>query len=133
MAANSVTLNLPDPVYRRARRAAMLLNRSIEEVLESTLNTTLPAIDDAPADLAADLAGLPILADADLWQVARRHMESEREALLHNLLDTQAARQLTPDEARQMEDLRRQAGQLTLLKSQAYALLYQRGYPVPQP
>ncbi|KAA0230068.1 hypothetical protein EDS67_08495 [candidate division KSB1 bacterium] len=133
MSANSITLTLPDTTYQRARRAATLLNRSIEEVLEATLNTALPALDEAPADLAAEMAKLSALPDADLWQVARRQMEAERERLLHDLLDAQAERQLMPDEVRHLEELHRQAGRLTLLKSQAYALLHQRGYPVPQP
>jgi hypothetical protein len=133
MATNSVTLKLSDTVYQRARRAAMLLNRSVEEILEATLDTTLPSLDDAPADLVTDLAKLPALTDTELWQVARGQMEAEDEALLHELLDAQAERQLTADEAPQLEALRHQAGRLTLLKSQAYALLHQRGYPVPQP
>lgn len=130
MTTNSVTLNLSDTIFQRARRAAALLNRSIEEVLESTLDTSLPVLDDSPTDLAADLAKLPTLTDAELWQVARSKMTPEHEALLHQLLDTQSERQLTPNEARQLEALRRQAGQLTLMKSQAYALLHERGYPV---
>jgi hypothetical protein len=133
MSANSITLKLSDSVYQRARRAATLLNRSIEDVLESTLNTTLPEVDDAPSDLAADLAELPTLSDVDLWHVARRQMKAEREVLLHDLLDEQAERPLTLEEAHQLEELRHEAGRLMLLKSQAYALLHQRGYPVPQP
>jgi hypothetical protein len=121
MMTNSITLNLPDTIFQRAKLAAKLLNRSIEEVLESTLSTSLPVLDDTPTDLAADLAKLPTLTDAELWQVARSKMAPEHEALLHQLLDTQSERQLTANEARQLEALRQQAGKLTLIKSQAYA------------
>lgn len=133
MATNSITINLPDTVYQRARRAATLLNRSVEELLEATIDTTLPSLDEAPADLATEMAKLPLSTDAELWQAARSRMDAEDEALLHDLLDTQAERQITNDEARQLEALRNQAGRLTLIKSQAYSLLHQRGYPVPLP
>ncbi len=133
MPVKSVTLKLSDTIYKRARRAATLLNRSIEEVLESTLNTALPELEDAPAELAAEMAKLPELSDSQLWQVARRQMEVARETLLYDLLDAQAERSLTSEEVRQLEKLRHQAGRLMVLKSQAYALLHQRGYPVPQP
>ncbi|MCK6621903.1 MAG: hypothetical protein HUU32_18560 [Calditrichaceae bacterium] len=109
------------------------MNRSIEEVLESTLNTALPELEDAPAELAAEMAKLPELSDSQLWQVARRQMEVARETLLYDLLDAQAERSLTSEEVRQLEELRHQAGRIMVLKSQAYALLHQRGYPVPQP
>jgi hypothetical protein len=133
MSMNSITLNLSDTAYERARRAAMLLNRSIEEFLESMLNTSLPALDNAPSNLTTEMATLPTLSDADLWRVARGQMEAKDETLLHELLDAQAERQLSTEEARQLENLYHQAGRLTLIKSQAYALLHQRGYSVPQP
>jgi len=118
MATNSITINLPDTVYQRARRATTLLNRSVEELLE------------APADL---IARLPLSTDAGLWQVARSRMDTEDETLLHELLDTQAERELTNEEARQLEVLRQHAGRLTIIKSQVYSLLHQRGYPAPPP
>lgn len=133
MSAHSVTLNLPENVYERARRTASILNRSVEELLESTLDTALPAFDDAPTHLETDMARLPSLNDTELWQVARSKMDKKREKTLHKLLDAQAERRLNEKETRQLESLHHESGKLTLLKSQAYALLHQRGYPVPQP
>ncbi|MDZ7288981.1 MAG: hypothetical protein ONB44_01225 [candidate division KSB1 bacterium] len=133
MAVNSVTLHLPEISYKRAQRAAMLLNRSIEELLESMLNSALPALEDTSTNLEAEMAQLPTLSDADLWRVARSQMRAEDVSLLHELLDAQAERQLSNEEAHQLENLYQQAGRLTVLKSQAYALLHQRGYAVPQP
>ncbi|MCI0695003.1 hypothetical protein L0337_23710 [candidate division KSB1 bacterium] len=130
---NSVTLQLPESSYKRAQRAAMLLNRSIENVLESMLNAALPALDDAPRKLETEMAQLPTLSDAELWHIARSQMEAEDETLFHELLEAQAERQLSTEEAGQLENLYHQAGRLLVIKSQAYALLHQRGYAVPQP
>ncbi len=130
---NAITLNLSDTAYVRAQRAALLLNRSVEAFLESMLDTALPVLEHAPPNLAAELAALAAFSDADLWRVARCPMPVEDEIRLHGLLDAQSERALTDDEERQLENLYHHAGRLTLLKSQAYALLHQRGYSVPKP
>jgi len=132
MAINSVTLQLPESSYKRAQRAAMLLNRSIESFLESMLNSSLPALDDAPTNLETEMAQLPTLSDDDLWRVARSQMRVEDEALLHDLLDLKAEQKLSTEEAQQLNNLHHEAGRLLVLKSQAYALLHERGYSVPQ-
>jgi hypothetical protein len=130
---NAITLELPDALYKRAQRAAALLERPVKDVLESALNQALPVLDEAPADVAADMARLPGLPDDELWRVARSEMAPDREVLLHRLLDKQAGQKLNAKEKKQLRELHRQAGRLTVLKSQAYALLHQRGFPVPQP
>lgn len=134
MAMNSVTLQLPESSYKRAQRAAMLLNRSIEDFLESMLNSSLPVLDDAPSnDLAAEMAKLSTLADAELWRIARRQITATDEEQFQYLLEAQGERPLTDDEETQLDGLYHQVGRLTLIKSQAYALLHQRGHAVPQP
>lgn len=77
MTMNSVTLQLPESSYKRAQRAAMLLNRSIEDFLESMVNSALPALEDASTNLEAEMAKLPTLSDDDLWRVARSQMRAE--------------------------------------------------------
>jgi hypothetical protein len=131
---NSVTLQLPESSYKRAQHAAMLLNRSIEDFLQSVLNSSLPVLDDAPSnDLATEMAALSTLSDAELWRVARSQMAATDEDQFHGLLDAQAERPLMEEEETQLDVLYHQVGRLTVLKSQAYALLHQRGHTVPQP
>jgi len=132
MAMNSVTLQLPESSYKRAQRDAMLLNRSIEDLLASILNSALPALDDASKNLEAEMAQLSNLSDDDLWRVARSQMRAEDEALLHHLLDLKAEQKLSIEEAQKLENFHHEAGRLMVLKSQAYALLHERGYSVPQ-
>ncbi len=130
---NSVTLQLPEASYKRAQRAATLLNRSLEDFLASMLNSALPALEDTSSKLATEMAQLPTLSDAELWRVARSQMRAEEEALLHELLDLKAEQKLSIEQAQQLKTLHHEAGRLMVLKSQAYALLHQRGYSVPQP
>jgi len=133
MAMNSVTLQLPESSYKRAQRDAMLLNRSVEDLLASMLNSALPALDDTSTNLDEEMAQLATRSDDELWRVARRQMRAEDEALLHDLLDLKAEQKLSTEEAQQLKNLHHEAGRLLVLKSQAYALLHERGYSVPQP
>jgi len=130
---NSVTLQLPESLYKRAQRDAMLLNRTIEDLLASMLNSAFPAVEETSTDLEAEMASMTALSDAELWRVARSQMREEDEALLHDLLDLKAEQKLSTEEAQQLKNLHHEAGRLLVLKSQAYALLHERGYSVPQP
>jgi len=133
MTMNSVTLQLPESSYKRAQRDAMLLNRSVEDLLASMLNSALPALDETSTSLDEEMAQLSTLSDDELWCVARSQMGEEDEALLHDLLDLKAEQKLSTEEAQQLKNLHHEAGRLLVLKSQAYALLHERGYSVPQP
>jgi hypothetical protein len=133
MTMNSVTLQLPESLYKRAQRDAMLLNRSIEDLLASMLNSAFPAVEKISTDLEAEMASMTTLSDADLWRVARSQMREEDEAVLHELLDLKAEQNLSNEEAQKLDDLHHEAGRLLVLKSHAYALLHERGYSVPQP
>lgn len=130
---NSVTLQLPESLYKRAQRDAMLLNRSIEDLLASMLNSAFPAVEETTTNLETEMASMTALSDAELWRVARSQMREEDEALLHELLDLKAEQKLSNEEAQRLEELHHEAGRLLVLKSQAYALLHERGYSVPQP
>lgn len=133
MVSDALVLQLPPSLSERAQRAAQVLQQPVDELLLQTLDATLPQLDDVPPEMAADMAELPAMDDAALWRIARSTITLERQAQLQALLDTQQNRPLTPDEAAQLDAIRREIGQRTLLKAQAYALLSQRGYPVPQP
>jgi hypothetical protein len=133
MASDALILQLPPSLSERAQRAARALQQPVDELLLQTLDATLPQLDDVPSEMAADMSELSAMGDAALWRIARSTISLERQEQLQDLMDTQQNRPLAPDEADQLDVIRREIGQRTLLKAQAYALLSQRGYPVPQP
>jgi len=126
-----VTLELPETLYRTARRVADLTGQTVEAVLQASIAHALPPLDDVPPDEAAELAALALLDDAALWQVARATMSAEEQAELHELLDRQGAGELTAEEQRRLQALLDAYGRLTLRKAHAYLLLARRGYRVP--
>ena len=133
MVSDALILQLPPSLSERAQRAAQALQQPVDELLLQTLDATLPQLDDVPPEMAADMAELPAMDDDALWHIARSTIAPEHQEQLQDLMDTQQNRPLTPDQAAQLDTIRREIGRQTLLKAQAFALLSQRGYPVPQP
>ena len=121
----SITLYFPQDVMLRAKRVADVLQRPLEEVLTTTLASALPDVEDAPADMQAELVRMTWLNDQELWAIANSMMSEEGQKQLADLSD-QAQRQLTQDE-REKKALRQEYGRTTLRKARAYALLSMRG------
>lgn len=127
MALQDITLHLPDSVLRRARQAAVALQRPVEDVLATALAAALPDLEDVPADLRPDLARMTWMGDQELWALARSTMAVGQQEQLRYLTDLQSQRALSEAEALALEALRQEYGRVTLRKARAYALLSLRG------
>jgi plasmid stability protein len=130
MTTHAVTLNLPEPLYDRARRRAEQANRPVEAELLEVLTAALPAGDDLPADLTAAIAPLPQLDDGSLWRVARSGFAPDMAAQLEALHDKQQREGLTDAEAQIVAGLIRQYERAMLTRARAAAILKQRGHDV---
>lgn len=123
MALQSITLNLPDTIMRRAKRAADTLHHPVEEVLTSVLAAGLPDVEDAPLAQQAELTRMTWSSERDLWATARSAMPQQLQDELERLTALQAERPLAEQEGRRIETLRLEYGRITLRKARAYALL----------
>lgn len=123
----TVTLNMPVPVYQRAQRAAEALRRPMEEIIVETLRVALPPLDDVPPEMVSGLAAMSAWSDDDLWKTASGVMSTKQQNRLRKLSATQQKRSLNLNETKELNELRQAYGQFTLRKAQAYALLRQRG------
>lgn len=126
MSTQSVTLQLPESLIRRAQQVAVALNHPLEDVLASTLSAALPDLEDTPPSMQIELARMISLSDEALWEVAQRTMPAEEQKQMQRLIDRQAERDLTVEETQKLENLREQYGRITLQKARAYALLSSR-------
>ncbi len=127
----TITLKLPDTLYRTASKLAQASNRPLAEILQEGLALILPPLDDMPAKEADVLAHLSTLDDAALWQVSRVTMLENQQEELHTLLDLQSANELTPDDDVRLQELMDEYGRLLVRQSHAWLLLARRGYTVP--
>jgi hypothetical protein len=124
MAAPTLTLQLPDPLYARLEERARRANRSVEDELLDTLAVAVP---DDPANAVADLH---LLDDAALWQAARGRLAAAALERLGELNDLRQRAGLSAAEAAEAAALTRQYEQAVLVRARAAALLRARGHDV---
>jgi len=127
MSLQTVTLTIPDSIYRRVKRSAEALRRPPEEIIVETLNVALPRVDDMPMEMAEGLATMRALPDEKLWEIARGMMLTKQQNRLRALSAAQRERALKPAELQKLDELLQEYGRITLRKAQAYALLHERG------
>jgi len=127
MSTQNVTLALPESLMRRAQQTAQTLQRPLEDVLTDTLAAALPDIEDAPAEMQADLARMAWLDEQSLWSITRSEISHRQQEQLHDLTELQSQRTLRKEEQALLEHLRQEYGRVTLRKARAFALLSLRG------
>lgn len=130
MSSQTVTLELPEPLYERLRTRAVQSQRSIEAEARETLASALQESDSLPADLEAAIAPLALLSDAELWQTGRTRLSQETVEQLEELNLKRQREGLTEAEEAISAALIHQYQRVMLIRAEAAALLKQRGHDV---
>ena len=134
MLPETVTLHLPEALYRRLANTARATQQSLEDILLRAVRVgSPPAWEDVPAEFQADLSQMDRLSDEDLWQIVRSQLATVQLARYNELLAVNLADQLTADDRLELQDLRSAGERLMLRKAHAAALLRWRGHNVPHP
>ncbi|MCC6617140.1 MAG: hypothetical protein IT320_26945 [Anaerolineae bacterium] len=123
-------LTVPEEVYARARQIAEETSRPVDQVMIEylrTLSTPLPAL---PPDEEAELEALKNLSDDALWTIAREQMPNDVQTRMQDLMDKNSRGTLASDEYSELEMLVERGQRLMVRKSEAAALLTERGYTV---
>lgn len=131
MTVQSVTLQLPDPVYQRAKHAAAVLQQPVEDLIIDTLASTLPVLDDVPTEMVSEIAAMSHLSDEALQGLATTTLRPERQELLSELLDKQGQGALKEEDQGQLVALMAEYGRSMLRRAKAVALRSAREKPVP--
>lgn len=124
----TVTLNLPEGLYRQWKRKADDAQRPIEAELLELVATASPASDALATDIEEALTALRLLDDDTLWRVARSHLAADVSAQLETLHWKQQREGLAPSDVATETNLVRQYERHMLLRAQAAVLLKQRGH-----
>ena len=132
MNVQTVTLDLPSPLYNRLKHRADQAHRTVEDELIQVVATAVPVGDELPADLCEAISPLSLLDDDALWQAARTHLSAETAAQMEDLHLKRQREGLTEPEAQILTGLVRQYERTMLVRAQAAALLKQRGYDVSE-
>jgi hypothetical protein len=130
----SVTVSIPDRLYRRLESIARATHREVADVLIASVEATLPinsADADLPAEVADELAAMRLFSDEALWVATKPTLSASQQAQLNKLTEAQGTRDLTASEQDELEKLLAEYDRSILRRAQALALLSLRGHDLP--
>jgi hypothetical protein len=130
VATQSVTVQLPEPLYRQLERRAERTGRTVEDELVELVATAVPMASDLSPELTEAIASLTALDDAELWRAARSHLPAEDAERFEELNAKRQREGLTDGEADETAALARRYERAMLVRAQAAALLGGRGQDV---
>ncbi len=131
MAAETVTLQIPEIIYQRLVNTARATHRPLEEVILRALQIgSPPAWDDIPSEFQAEVAVLDKLDDNSLWQIARENKTPEDMERYNILLEGNSNGTLNKEERLELIALRHEMDLFMLCKAQATVLLRWRGHNI---
>jgi len=129
----TLQLELTNDLYQQVKQRAGKTNRTVEAEVIAAVEALL-ATDDAhlglSPELAEELAQLPFLDDAHLWQAARQLAITENNERIQALVLKQQSEGLTEAELLETQQLQHYAQRLMLIRAEAAVLLQQRGYDI---
>lgn len=124
MLAETVTLNIPVPLYQRLLNTASATQRSLEEVILHALKVgSPPTYDDIPEEFQAELAILDRLDNDALWQIATRRKTAAEMERYDSLLDRNREGTIAEAERLELTEWRREVDRFMLRKARAAVLL----------
>lgn len=125
--SSQITVTLPDHVFERAQRLAKLAGRNVEDVLATTLETSLPPFIDEVA------LGKPVneLSDDEVIALTKLQMKSEQDKRLSVLLKKQREDEINEAERIELAALMRIYEQGLLRKSEGLREAVERGLREP--
>lgn len=130
----TVTIALPEEIYRRLEGAATATQRSLQDVIVQSIRGNLPpTLSDLSSEQRADVTELQQMDDDALWSVAKEPLPGLRWRRHKRLLEKAAASDLTEAERKSLGDLRQLTDRLVLRRSFALALLKWRGHSILSP
>jgi len=130
MALETVTVRLPDVLYRKIEQRARRMQRSVEDELVAVVAEALPALEELPADISDELDQLTFLSDEELWEVARTALPPEDSERMQALLLKRQREGLTPEEQQEAERLLHHYDRIMLVRARAAVLLKERGHDI---
>jgi hypothetical protein len=134
MSTNTITVDIPERLYRRLQAVANTTNRAISDILVESAEAMLLVVEaDAalPTEIADELAAMRLYSDEALWEATEATLSPEQQARLGELTRQQGEQTLTTTEKNELEELLALYDHSVLRRAQALALLSLRGHSIP--
>lgn len=130
MTLQTVTVHLPEMLYRQVARRARRMRRSVEDELVEVVSTAMPTMEALPSDIVDDLEQLTYLTDAEMWEAARTTLPRQDSERMQTLVLKRQGVRLTTVEERELKRLTHLADRAMLVRAQAAVLLKERGHNI---
>lgn len=132
MTTETMTIQVPELLYRRLERLAALTHRPLESLVVQTLSSNIPPLpDDLPTPTRDALTALEGLSDDALWQIVRSSVPEEQHEQFAQLREKRRAGMIASDEQMILDRFTQEADLRTLRKAYAAVLLKWRGHRLP--
>ena len=130
--AHQMTMTLPDRVYEQLRQKALSDKKSVREIAQEILQIATLSQEAAPTDLETELSQLAQKSNGELFEIAQSQLPLQKICRFNQLINKhETGKPLKPEEKREMERLIEEGDWLTVIRSEAYVLLKQRGHQQP--
>ena len=127
----TLTLDLPEPIFRRLQEMASATALPLERVARQSIEGNLPpSVANAPREMQLDLLALQSLSIEELRQIALSQVPAKQQRRHEILLEANSLDIITPAEKGELARLRQEADKMMLRKAYAWALLRWHGAPV---
>jgi hypothetical protein len=135
MTLQTVSINLPEKLYRQIQQRAKGMNRSVADELVVVVEDALSGTDawqGVPADIATEVAQLRYLDDEHLLRTARLTVPVEKSERMQALSQKLKNEGLTAAEEEEIRQLQHYAQRVMLIRAEAAVLLQERGIDIAQ-
>jgi predicted transcriptional regulator len=129
--SQTVTLTLPDKLFNPIQRIAQATDQSVETILLTALQVSLPSLEGLSSEMIQELVELEALDNDTLRQVLLETVPIKQQAELDTLLHKNQAGQLSQVEQEKLAHLQQAADKVMLRKARAAVLLRFRGQRIP--
>jgi hypothetical protein len=129
--SQTITITLPDKLYEPIQRIAQATDQSVENLLLTALQTSLPSLEGLPADLTQELMLLESLDNDTLQKIMLETIPVQQQEEIEALLQQNQANELTKPEHERLASLQHAADRVMLRKARAAVLLRFRGQRIP--
>lgn len=134
MAESFVAVRLPTSFYNLLQGMASATERSVEEMLTTSLTEVLPIHERVPKEIAVKLEAMRFFTDNALFAALKPAMDETTQARFQALNALAKELLLTQSEIEEQDRLRDLYQFSVIQRAQAMAILTQRGYAVlPEP
>ncbi|GAB4415227.1 MAG: hypothetical protein Fur0044_10280 [Anaerolineae bacterium] len=132
--STTVTVTIPERLYRRLQSVATSTNRAVSDVLIASAEAALlveSADEILPTELSDELAAMRLYSDEALWLATQPTLSPEQQTRLTELTTEQTFRTLANMEQDELKKLLAEYDYSVLRRAQALALLSLRGHVLP--